>query len=117
MDRHTRQRRLVEVGQGGQERIGALAAHVAGEGLGAIVQARYLAGAGVRSIQTNSAAIGQHARRVDPDTCVVAAAPMESLPEAPSFDVRDPSARAIAQGAWRALRVLRGALGVGGEGA
>jgi hypothetical protein len=114
--RHTRQRRLAEVGQAGQERIGALAAYVSGEGLAAVVHARYLAGAGVGAVGTASAAIEEHVRRVDPSVRVVPSAPEPRASDTPAIALRDASAQAVAEGAWRALRDLRGALNMRGSG-
>jgi hypothetical protein len=112
--RHTRQVRLAEVGDAGQARIGATTAHVEAEGLAGAVEARYLAGAGVVKIATTSDAIGDAARAVD---ARVDPSPRVHLGrgEPPPFAFRDPAARDVAMGAWRALVHVRRAIKRGDE--
>jgi hypothetical protein len=110
MNRHGRQMLLAEVGAAGQARIASALAQVPGDGVAALVAARYLAGAGVGRILVRSAALAAAAARVD------AALPIQVDPLLPAaaadnaFDLRDPAARAVASGARTALRILRGIL-------
>jgi hypothetical protein len=114
--RHTRQVRLAEVGDAGQARIAATTALVEAEGLAGVVEARYLAGAGVVKIATTSDAIGDAARAVDARVEIVAS-PRVRLGQGgpPSFAFRDPVARDVAMGAWRALVHVRRAIKRGNE--
>ena len=91
MPRFTRQTRLVEVGEIGQAKIAAAEARVRPAGLAGEIEARYLEAAGVGAV------------RRAPD------APAPSCPI--SFD--DEGARAVGEGAWRALAQLRRVLEVG----
>jgi hypothetical protein len=114
--RHTRQVRLAEVGDAGQARIGATTAHVEAEGLAGAVEARYLAGAGVVKIATTSDAIGDAARAEDARVEIVPAPRVHlGRGEPPPFAFRDPAARDVAMGAWRALVHVRRAIKRGDE--
>jgi hypothetical protein len=109
--RYTRQIRLAEVGDDGQERIMATTAIVDAEGLGGAVEARYLAAAGVRKIATLHDEIGDAARAVDSKVSVMSGVRVRlGHGEPPAFGVRDPAAREIVLGAWRALAHLRRAV-------
>ena len=88
-DRFTRQRRLAEVGDAGQQRIEAAQIEVRGLD-GADIEIRYLAGAGVGELR--------HDPRLAPEPFV----------HAPMFE--NEASRRVAAGAWRALVSLRRAL-------
>jgi hypothetical protein len=111
MSRHGRQTRLVEVGAAGQARIAAATFVVASEGLAAEVATRYLAGAGAGCVRVRDAALRDVAAAIDPAVRVAIADGDPAI--ALDSELRDPGARAVAQGAREALRALRGALGVG----
>lgn len=114
--RHTRQVRLAEVGDAGQARIAATTAHVEAEGLAGVVEARYLAGAGVVKIATPIDAVGDAARAVDARVEIVPPPRVHlGSGEPPAFAFRDPVARDVALGAWRALVHVRRALKRGNE--
>jgi hypothetical protein len=122
--RHSRQVRLVEIGEAGQARLGGATVAVGGRGtLGAEVEARYLAGAGVGTLIVADEASMQAARAVDPAAKVLVEADVVEVSKgslardrtSPTFDVGDPAARDIAEGAWRALRAIREALAPGDE--
>lgn len=108
--RHARQAKLAEVGPVGQARIAATHAVVHGEGLAARVAARYLAGAGVRSITVTDAAAARAASEVDGRVEVH----VEPRPGGASDDPRlarfSPACRAVALGSLHALAVLRSAV-------
>lgn len=106
--RHSRQVRLAEVGDAGQARIEATTGFVDGSGLTAIVEARYLAGAGVAKIATGEDAVAEAARSVDARVEIVEGkSPSLGLGEPPALGVRDPAALEVAMGAWRALAHIR----------
>jgi hypothetical protein len=106
--RHSRQARLAEIGDDGQERIAATTAYVDDEGLSGTIEARYLAGAGVGRIATASAVVSDAARAVDAGVQIVEGAGVRlGHGEAPAFGVRDPAALDVATGAWRALAHVR----------
>ncbi len=109
-DRHSRQTRLREIGQAGQRRIGAATVVVASRGVAAEIEARYLAGAGFARVVTPDDSPAAAAVAVDPSVVVEARAAADAA-EAMPFDVTDPSARAIADGAYRALVAIRATLG------
>lgn len=113
--RHTRQIRLAEVGVAGQERLSASEGRVSTTGASALVEARYLAGAGLATIRTSDERAARAARAVDPAVRAVVDAgdggPEVELP----FEVADPSARAVALGAHAALELVRSVLS-GGRG-
>jgi hypothetical protein len=107
--RHGRQIRLREVGEDGQARIARARPRVLAVGLAGEVEARYLAGAGVAAFVVADDRAARAARAVDARATVTvepAFAPPSPLP----FEVEDASARAVAEGAWRALLVLRKAI-------
>jgi hypothetical protein len=108
--RHSRQIRLAEIGDLGQERIESMQATIAGEGLGAVVEARYLAGAGVKRIACVSASVGEAAQAVDERVAIALAFPAGAEEKGPDFQIQDPAARDVALGAWRALAAIRRAL-------
>ncbi len=112
--RHSRQARLADVGEAGQARIGAKTFTVAARGLAGDVEARYLAGAGPAGLTVASVAVAASASEVDPDVRI---APLD-LDDRAGYDVdadrlpsalaiEDPSAHAVALGAYRALVKLR----------
>jgi hypothetical protein len=84
-DRYTRQRRLREIGDAGQERIESAAVTIAG-GPGALVELLYLHRAGVTRATL-------HALSAPP-----------AFPHAAAF--RHPAAERHAAASWRALRTL-----------
>ena len=85
-DRYTRQRRLAELGDAGQERIGKATLEVRGRD-GAIIEAEYLYRAGVERLS------------ILPD--------LEPEPFVHEEYFRFFASRRIGAGAWRALRKLR----------
>jgi hypothetical protein len=109
-ERHSRQVRLAEIGGDGQGRIGSSAHVVRGRGLAARVEARYLAGAGVRAIDVEDKRVAADVRETDGSVEVRLRDP-EVGPRSES----DPlwagelslPARDVALGAYRALRALR----------
>jgi hypothetical protein len=105
--RHSRQSRLAEVGEGGQERLGRAEVGVAGTGPAAVVAARYLAGAGLGSLRTRDGAAARAARAVDPAVRAVVDETTQPASCPLPFDVDDPAARAVASGAYAALRAIR----------
>jgi hypothetical protein len=91
--RYTRQSRLADVGERGQQRLLGTQARVPEGGLAHDIEARYLAAAGVQVVRApreQGAAL-----EVDPE---------------PGHVFADPAARAVAEGARRALDVIRGVL-------
>lgn len=90
-DRYTRQIRLAEVGELGQQRIESASASVLGLD-GADIEIRYLRGAGLLNVVHEPSA-----------------AP---LPFAHESYFRFAASRRVAAGAWRALGALRRTLGV-----
>ena len=110
-DRHHRQTRVREIGDGGQRRIGAATAVVASRGVASLVEARYLAGAGFARLVVADAGSEAVARAVDPDI-VVERREVQAAREATPFEreLTDPSARAVAEGAYRALAAIKVAL-------
>ncbi len=106
--RHSRQVRLAEVGEEGQARLEATTAFLAGEGLAGVVEARYVAGAGVGKISTDDDALADAARAVDATVQIVDKRPAPiGHGRAPELGVRDPAALEVALGAWRALAHIR----------
>ncbi len=96
--RYTRQARLAEVGERGQQRLLGTRACVPEGGLAHEIEARYLAAAGVqvaRAPRENGVAL-----EVDPE---------------PGHVFADPAARAVAEGARRALDVICEALAATGS--
>jgi hypothetical protein len=110
-DRHIRQTRLREIADGGQRRIGAATAVVASSGFAAEIEARYLAGAGFGRVVVVDETSAAAARAVDPSVVVELRHVDEPARGAPFADeVIDPSARALAEGAYRALAAVRAAV-------
>jgi hypothetical protein len=110
-ERHSRQARLFEVGEEGQARVGALSHTVRGEVLAALVEARYLAGAGVREIGVESDVVGAAAREIDASARTPLAASPAPPTEPPAWAATLASpARDVAVGAHRALLALRRAI-------
>ena len=116
--RHSRQTKLIEIGDAGQAKIAAASAEVRGSDPAAAIEARYLAGAGVGELRVASDAIAEAARAIDRAVVVVVDASLTSMPDddegeesVAAFGLRDASARAVASGAHRALVRLRRALG------
>ena len=113
--RHSRQMKLIEIGDAGQARIAAASVDVRGSGPAAAVEARYLAGAGVGELRVESDAIAEAARAIDRAVVVVVDSSLTTMPGGDdgvvtAFGLRDASARAVASGAHRALVRLRRAL-------
>ena len=109
--RYTRQVRLSDVGPSGQERLGALRAHVPGRDLGARVEALYLAGAGVRTLVVEGEAIAEAARALNPEIEVAAAAERAEGGRNLGAELGlHEGAADVAEGALRALFKVREAL-------
>jgi hypothetical protein len=116
--RYERQVKLVEVGQGGQARIAAAERVVVGGGLPALVEARYLAGAGFGRLVVTEDSVARAARETNPAIAVEvdptraeerggALSSREGSVEA-SLEALSPACRDVALGAYRALAALRG---------
>lgn len=102
--RHSRQSRLRDVGSEGQARIVAGHVRVGGDDLRARVTTRYLAGAGVGTLDV-SGSLADVARRTDPS--VVIAPGGRDMPRTDDIALRDPACASVAQGALDALATLR----------
>jgi hypothetical protein len=115
-ERYSRQIRLVEVGPEGQRRIAASAHVVRGMGLAAMIEVRYLAGAGVKRIEVEEERVAEAAREVDASVEVhVHDADREPDPDPRWAGDLSLPARDVAMGAHRALRALRRVLLAAGE--
>jgi proline racemase len=110
MHRYGRQTKLVEVGAIGQARIARARVDVHADGLAGEVAARYLAGAGVGCVRVRTEHLASVARAVDPAVEVEVVPALECDVQRTLDDFRDPAARAVAQGAYLALRALRAAI-------
>ncbi len=113
MHRHERQTKLAEVGEAGQARIVHTWVDLLAGGLVGEVAARYLAGAGVSHIRVRTERLATLVRSIDPaiDVDVIPTGESENGDDLLSAnDVRDPAARAVAQGAFLALSLLRRAI-------
>lgn len=101
--RYGRQMLLPEIGEAGQERLARVRVEV-GPGLAGDVEARYLTGAGVGVVTRAADAPG----------------PSGNAPSGSAHSWRealgDPAARAVAEGACRALQVIRREVLGGGDG-
>ena len=107
--RHTRQVRLVEVGEEGQARLARATVDVRGGGPAGEIEARYLAGAGVGTIRVVDDAQARAVGAMDASIRVERgslAPPPEPTP-LDALDGMDASALDLARGAWRALDTLR----------
>jgi hypothetical protein len=116
--RHTRQARLAGVGAAGQASLAAAEVSVAGAGLAAEVEARYLAGAGIGAIRVASDGVAEAARALgDSEVRVTIAPELASAAAMKLADLgaSDAAARAVAEGAHRALVAIRTALASGGH--
>ncbi len=101
------------MGPEGQARIAASPRKVRGNGLAAIVEARYLAGAGVEAIEVEDEGVAAAAREVDATVKVRvqgACGDLDDDLDPPWARPLAPPARDVALGAHRALRVLRRAV-------
>jgi len=107
-ERHSRQVRLVEIGPAGQRRIASSVHVVRGGGLAANVEARYLAGAGVKAIEVDHEGIAATAREVDGGVEIRFREDDRAFEHDPPWatELALP-ARDVALGAYRALRALR----------
>jgi hypothetical protein len=108
-ERHSRQVRLIEVGLEGQRRVASSTHVICGHGLAAKVEARYLAGAGVKALEVEDEGVAAGAREVDGTVNVrVTEHDCDHEHRDPSW-ARDLSvpARDVALGAYRALCALR----------
>lgn len=115
--RHTRQVRLVDVGEAGQARLASAIVDVGSTGFAGAIEARYLAAAGVGTLRVREDAHAAAAREMDGTTRIgsmTSGAPVAAAPAA--FEDLDPAARDVAIGAWRALASVRRALGQRGGG-
>lgn len=111
--RHSRQARLVEVGEEGQRKIGAMACEVRGRGVASRVEARYLAGAGVARIVVEDEGVACAAKEVDGGVEVRVDPSDRDLDRDRDPEWANdlhPAAREIALGAHRALVVIRSAV-------
>ena len=111
-ERHSRQVRLAEIGLDGQGRSGASGHGVRGRGLAARVEARYLAGAGVKSIEVEDGRVAADAREAGGSVEVrLREDDRDGDPETEDDPVwaraLSAPARDVALGAYRALRALR----------
>jgi hypothetical protein len=110
--RTIRQRLVPEIGEAGQTRIDRATSVVLSTGVEGEIEARYLAGANFGLVRTLSNAMSHAVMETNPRVAVSADAdPMEPpdhpLAEALAKVCVDPSARAVAVGAARALRQIR----------
>jgi hypothetical protein len=118
--RYARQVNLVEVGEPGQARIAESVCTVAGGGLSALVEARYLAGAGFGRLIVTDEEVASAARETNPAVEVVLAPSSDAESEASALvergaprgvagelDALSSAARDVALGAYRALAALR----------
>jgi hypothetical protein len=110
MDRHSRQKRLAEVGEHGQVRIRGATAEVWLEGGAGEVAARYLAGAGIGSLRVSDPRAGEAAKAVDPDVEVEVIPELKGGAPAQRELGLYPEAEELARGSLAALEVLRGLL-------
>jgi len=109
--RHSRQTRLVGVGEDGQARLAAAHVVVTERGLAGWVMARYLAGAGVGALTVADADHEAAARAIDDAVVVRRGNPSEPLPDGDLEDL-DPAARDVARGARAAVRAIKAILRV-----
>ncbi len=121
--RTVRQRLVPEIGEEGQARITAGTALVVATGLSGEVEAHYLAGAGFGLVRTSTHAATRAVLETNPTVAIATDAdplgdpkagpvPSTVFADQPLSDAlgalcSDPSARAVAQGAARALRQVR----------
>jgi hypothetical protein len=115
--RHTRQVRLVEVGEEGQARLGRATVAVRGGGAAGVLEARYLAGAGLGTIRVADEAQARAVSEMDGSIRVERGAPAPPPEPTPldALEGLDASALDVARGAWRALDTLRRVIaGAGG---
>jgi molybdopterin/thiamine biosynthesis adenylyltransferase len=118
-ERYARQERLVDVGEAGQARIAGTTCVVAGRGLDALVEARYLAGAGFGCVVVTDSEAARAAREINRDV-EVSVIPVPTSADTSSGTAREdvastlaalsPGAREVALGAYRALCALRAAI-------
>jgi hypothetical protein len=111
MLRHGRQSRLVEVGAAGQERIRRARIDVTVDGLAAEVAGRYLVGAGVGTVRVRAPELASALRGIDSAVRVEVGSDLaiENTSQ-DEFGFRDPTVRAVSEGARFALRALRATL-------
>jgi hypothetical protein len=105
--RHGRQSRLADVGAAGQSALDAATVRVRERGLAGEVEARYLAGAGVRTLLVSEDAHATAARAVDAEVGVRHDAGAPEPAPLPELDGLDPACAAVARGAASALEALR----------
>ena len=113
--RYTRQARLAEVGELGQERIARSTIDVRGAGARGAIEATYLAAAGVGRLRVRDESHARAARAIASDVVIVSVEETEPAAAAPSESpvallALDPHANDVAIGAWCALDSLRRAL-------
>ena len=114
--RHVRQVLLAEIGEVGQARLASGSATVDVGGAAGDIEVRYLAGAGVGRIVVADALTADAARAIDPVARVEIdphTRPVRGDAPHATFGIRDPAARDVALGAWRALDTLRTLLAKG----
>lgn len=105
MDRHARQMKVTGIGPAGQARLARASVEVRLRGLAADVATRYLAGAGVGRLLVPEESLAATARSIDPLVRVELGSTADD-DRADGYDLRDPSARAVARGARAALLAL-----------
>ena len=108
--RYARQVKLAEVGEAGQRRIAESGCTVTGHGTAAIVEARYLVGAGFGRVIVEDEEVARSAKEVDAsiDVSVAGASGHRSEKAAlEAFVGLHPAARDVALGAYRALAAIR----------
>ncbi|MGZ3418742.1 MAG: hypothetical protein ACXVEF_19825 [Polyangiales bacterium] len=110
--RTIRQRLVPEIGAEGQARIDRATSVVLTGGLEGEIEARYLAGANFGLVRTTSNAVSRAVVETNPRVTVAADADVMEPPDHPLAETlakvtANPSARAVAVGAARALRQIR----------
>ena len=107
--RHSRQVRLVEIGEDGQARLARAVVAVRGAGYAGELEASYLAGAGIGTIRVVDDAQARTVGAMDASVRVERGAPARTLESTPldALEGMDASALDVARGAWRALDTVR----------
>jgi hypothetical protein len=106
--RYGRQIRLPEIGEAGQERLGASEVALGGRGDAREIETSYLRAAGVRVSEASVALTSPPA--------ALPLGPAEYTALLGTLGVQDRAARDVADGALRALLAMRALVGVGASG-
>ncbi len=98
-------------GEDHQRSLMSARAHVDGDEIGAMVEALYLIGAGVGTVDVESEAIADAVRALNPTVAVTVTRRMQAAAEEPEFadelaGFTDPTAKRVARGALAALARL-----------